>query len=97
MKIFIVEGKIKNPRKMTNDILSEHKAYTAINITEGKVLFSSLKTESGSSVTILKEKGLETVKAFYENEPFFKNGIIEYNISELDVHYNNPLASNWFE
>lgn len=96
MRYFLVEGIITNPEKMTDTMMQEHQDYTGLLMKEGKVLFSSLKSDMSASVTVLKAESEQYVKDFYKEEPFFKNNILKYSISELDIHYNVPTAENWF-
>ena len=77
-------------------MMKDHQAYTMLAMKEGKVLFSSLKEDMSASVTILKEENEQAVWEFYRNEPFFKNGILTYNISELQVHYHYQQSNDWF-
>lgn len=97
MKYFLIEGIIKNPNKMNEEIMQAHKEYTGQAMKQGKILFSSLKEDMSASVTVLKEEDEEKVWEFYKNEPFYKNGILMYNISELQVHYHSPSIDKWFE
>ena len=64
---------------------------------EGKILFSSLKSDMSASVTVLKSETEQSVKDFYKEEPFFKNKVIIYSISKLDIHYNVSNAESWFD
>ncbi|MDU1507735.1 MAG: hypothetical protein E6896_06065 [Clostridium butyricum] len=64
---------------------------------EGKVLFSSLKSDMSSSITVVKSETEQIVQDFYREDPFFKNNIITYSISELDIHYNVSDSENWFQ
>ena len=79
MKYFLIEGIVTNPEKMTEKMMQEHQEYTGMLMKEGKVLFSSLKSDMSSSVTV------------------FKNNVITYSISELDIHYKVSYAENWFQ
>ena len=97
MKYFLVEGIILNPNKMNESMMQEHQKYTESAMKKGKVLFSSLKSDMSASVTVFREENEQAVWEFYHNEPFFKNGVLTYNISELQVHYHYPNINDWFE
>lgn len=96
MKYFIIEGIVTNPEKMNEDIMQAHQTYTQSAMDKGKVLFSSLKGDMSASVTVMKEESEEAVWSFYKKEPFFKNGILTYQISEIQVHYHYPDINEWF-
>lgn len=97
MKYFLIEGIVTHPEKMTEKMMQEHQDYTGLLMKEGKVLFSSLKSDMSASVTVLKSETEQIVQDFYREEPFFKNNVITYSISELDIHYNVSDAENWFQ
>lgn len=97
MKYFLIEGIVTNPEKMNEKMIQEHQKYTSILMKEDKVLFSSLKSDMSSSVTVIKSETEQFVQDFYKEEPFFKNNVITYSISELDIHYKLPYAENWFQ
>ena len=96
MKYFLIEGIVTNPERMTEKMMQEHQNYTGMLMKEGKVLFSSLKSDMSASITIVKSENEQIIKSFYREEPFFKNNVITYSISELDIHYNISDAENWF-
>ncbi|MBS5981418.1 hypothetical protein AB2T63_19415 [Clostridium butyricum] len=97
MKYFLIEGIVTHPERMTEKIMQEHQDYTGILMKEGKVLFSSLKSDMSSSITVVKSETEQIVQDFYREDPFFKNNIITYSISELDIHYNVSDSENWFQ
>mgnify|MGYP000350888925 CR=1 FL=1 len=85
MKYFLIEGIVTHPEKMTEDMMKE-----------GKVLFSSLKNDMSTSVTVVRAEDEKVVWEFYKKEPFYQNDVLIYHISELQVHYHNPDIKNWF-
>lgn len=97
MKYFLIEGIVTHPERMTEKIMQEHQDYTSILMKDGKVLFSSLKSDMSSSITVVKSETEQIIQSFYKEDPFFKNNIITYSISELDIHYNVSDAQNWFQ
>lgn len=97
MKYFLIEGIVTHPERMTEKIMREHQDYTGILMKEGKVLFSSLKSDMSSSITVVKSETEQIVQDFYREDPFLKNNIITYSISELDIHYNVSDSENWFQ
>ena len=97
MKYFLIEGIVTHPERMTEKMMQEHQDYTGMLMKEGKVLFSSLKSDMSASITVVKSETEQIVQDFYREEPFFKNNVIKYSISELDIHYNVSDAENWFQ
>ena len=96
MKYFLIEGIVTHPEKMTEDMMKEHQEYTGGLMKEGKVLFSSLKNDMSTSVTVVRAEDEKIVWEFYKKEPFYLSDVLIYHISELQVHYHNPDIKNWF-
>lgn len=97
MKIFLIEGIVTHPENLTKKMMQEHQDYTGLLMKEGKVLFSSLKSDRSASITVVKSETKQTIQEFYKEEPFFKNGVITYSISELDMHHHVAEAKSWFQ
>lgn len=96
MKCFLVEGIVINSDKMSESMMKEHQAYTESAMKEGKILFSSLKSDMSASVTLFKAESEQAIWDFYNKEPFYKNEVLTYQISELQVHYHYPNIEEWF-
>lgn len=60
-------------------------------------IFASLKSDMSASVTIVKSQTEQIIQDFYREDPFFKNSVITYSISELDIHCKVSDAENWFQ
>lgn len=97
MKLFIVEGTIKDAQNMNEDILDKHKSYTQKAMEEGKIFLSGLKIDQSGGLFIMKEKSKEAVESYLANEPLQIHGIQEYKIIEFTYHYLNPLNTQWFK
>lgn len=95
MKYFLVLGEVIKPEKVDEKLMKEHKEYTKQLMDKGEVLFSSLKEDMSGSVTVVKGKEKDSVYDFYGKEPFYREDVVKYNISEIDIHYFND--KNWFE
>ena len=91
MKYFLIEGIVTHPERMTNEMMQEHQKYT-----KGKVLFSSLKSDMSSSITVIKSRNEIEIQEFYKHEPLFNNNVLSYHISELQIHYHTSETANWF-
>lgn len=96
MKYFLIEGTVTNPEKMTETLMAEHQAHTGRLMKEGSVLFSSLKSDMSASVTVVKAEEERKVREFYNQDPFLKNGVLIYHITELQIHFHVQDAGAWF-
>lgn len=98
MKYFVVEGTIKDPSKMNDNILKEHMAYTQKAMDEGLILMSTLKADMSGGLFIIKSKSLETLEEYLVAEPFKVAGIQDYKAIEFSsAHYLNQSFMEWFE
>ena len=71
MKYFLIEGIVTHPERMTNEMMQEHQKYTNLLMKAGKVLFSSLKSDMSSSITVIKSRNEIEIQEFYKHEPLF--------------------------
>ena len=95
MKYFLIEGIVTHPERMTNEMMQEHQNIQIFN-ESGKVLFSSLKSDMSSSITVIKSRNEIEIQEFYKHEPLFNNNVLSYHISELQIHYHTSETANWF-
>lgn len=93
----MVEGTLKNPNKIDDNIMKEHMAYTQKAMDEGLILMSGLKSDMSGGLFIMKSESIETLKDYISNEPFKTYDIQDYKIVEFDPHYFNQSPSEWFK
>ena len=96
MKYFIVEGIIKNPNKIDENIMKKHKAYSQKAMDEGLILMSGLKQDMSGGLFVMKAESIEIVENYLSDEPFKKYGIQDYKLIEFEHHYFNQSPSEWF-
>ena len=87
---------VTHPERMTNEMMQEHQKYTNLLMKAGKILFSSLKSDMSSSITVIKSRNETEIQEFYKHEPLFNNNVLSYHISELQIHYHTSETANWF-
>lgn len=97
MKYFMVEGTILNADEMSDDIMKTHMEYTQKAIDEGMILLSGLKEDMSGGIFIMKSDSLKKIEGFLFNEPFKKNGIQNYRVTEFRAHYVNQFPGEWFQ
>lgn len=93
----MVEGTLKNPNKIDDNIMKEHMAYTQKAMDEGLILMSGLKSDMSGGLFIMKSESIETLTDYISNEPFKTYDIQDYKIVEFDPHYFNQSPSEWFK
>lgn len=88
---------VTHPQGLTEKMMQEHQDYIGMLMKQGKVLFSSLKSDMRAPVTVVKSETEQLIQEFYKEDPFLKNGVITYSISKLDKHYHVAEAESWFQ
>ena len=54
MKYFVVEGILKNPQLINDEIMKEHIAYTNKAMNDGLILMSGLKEDMSGGIFVIK-------------------------------------------
>lgn len=96
MKYFIVEGTIKNPNKINDDIMKKHMSYSQKAMDAGLILTSGLKSNMEGGLFVMKSDSIEKVQEYLDNEPLKTYEIQDYKIIEFEPHYFNQSPSEWF-
>ena len=96
MRYFMVEGLIKNPDLINDDIMKEHMAYSQKAMDKGLILMSGLKSNMSGGVFIMKAESIEKVEDYLSQEPLKLSGIQDYRVIEFAPHYFNQSPSEWF-
>lgn len=96
MKYFIIEGTIKNPDKMNDNIMKEHMSYSQKAMDAGLILMSGLQSDMSGGLFIMKADTIEEVKEYLDHEPLKTYEIQDYKIIEFEPHYFNQSPSAWF-
>jgi len=100
MLYFMIEGTFYDPVPVKPEklemLIKEHVAYLQRGYDEGWMLFSGPKAHSGGGIILMKADSAETIDEFLENDPFKKNGILEYHVVEFRFHDGQPEVKSWF-
>lgn len=97
MKFFIVEGTIKNPDLINDNIMKDHMSYSQKAMDKGLILMSGLKSDMIGGLFIMKSESIDDVHNYLSAEPLKINNIQDYNITEFSPHYFNESPSEWFK
>ena len=89
MKFFIVEGTIKNPDLINDNIMKDHMSYSQKAMDKGLILMSGLKSDMSGGLFIMKSESIDDVHKYLSAEPLKINNIQDYNITEFSPHYFN--------
>ena len=90
MKYFLIHGKVKDASKIDGQIMKEHLAYTQKTVEANIALFVSLYPDRKGGVSIMQAESLDFITEYFQNEPFYLNGIQEYEITEITPQMVNP-------
>lgn len=97
MKYFVVEGILKNPQLINDEIMKEHIAYTNKAMNDGLILMSGLKEDMSGGIFVIKSKSQEQIEDYLSNEPFKKYDIQEYKVTSFQPHYVNENSKEFLE
>lgn len=97
MNYYLVEGRILDPTRMTQEILDKHIAYTTKAYRSGKILFSGLKegNEPGG-IFLIRAESQRDVQDYVDADPLRTAGIQEYHITPFQPHNVHKDAKAWF-
>ncbi|SHJ95250.1 Uncharacterized conserved protein YciI, contains a putative active-site phosphohistidine [Clostridium cavendishii DSM 21758] len=97
MKFFIIEGLIKNPTLINENILNEHIAYSKKEFESGRILVTGLKNDESGGIFLMKAESMEQVEKYLSAEPLKTNDIQDYRVIEFTPHNFQLIANEWFE
>lgn len=69
MKFFIVEGTIKNPDLINDNIMKDHMSYSQKAMDKGLILMSGLKSDMSGGLFIMKSESIDDVHNYLSAEP----------------------------
>lgn len=82
MIIFLVN--YKQPLDVVDANLAAHRAFLKENYEKGLLIASGTRTPRTGGVIITKFKTREEALAWAENDPFYINGIADYEVIDFD-------------
>ncbi|MBY0755331.1 hypothetical protein K5V21_07660 [Clostridium sardiniense] len=94
MKYFMVEGILKNPDLINDDIMKEHMAYSQKAMDNGLILMSALKSNMSGGLFVMIADSIEKIDDYLSIEPLKVHGIQDYKIIEFTPHYFNQSLAN---
>lgn len=97
MKFFMIEGTILDAGKMNEEIMKIHMTYTQKAMDGGMILLSGLKEDMSGGIFIMKSDSIEEIEEYLSNEPFKRNGIQDYSVTEFQAHYMNQSLDGWMK
>ncbi|KRL06677.1 hypothetical protein FC92_GL000464 [Liquorilactobacillus hordei DSM 19519] len=82
----------KKPLTEVEKFLDNHNEYLDKFYKEGKFIFSGRKNPRTGGVILCNADNLEEAKNIYYNDPFYKNGIANYDVIEFQpTKFNNTF------
>lgn len=95
MRCFLVESTFTQPFESFGEIVAEHRAYLQPAYDAGWMLLSGPKAERNGGVLIAQAKDAETLTAFFANDPYNRNGLAHYRITEFTAAKHAGCLDNW--
>lgn len=97
MKYFVIEGTLTTSEPMDDSLMQNHIGYTQKAINQGQILLTGLKGDMSGGLFIMKAESSEQVHSYLASEPFQKEGLQTYEVTEFSPHYFNNSPADWFE
>ncbi|MGL5900289.1 MAG: YciI family protein [Lactobacillaceae bacterium] len=89
--LFFFSLTYKKPLQEVEKFLSEHNQYLETFYEKEKFVFSGRKIPRIGGVILCTASNLEEAEKIYHNDPFYKEGIAEYNIIEFQPTKMNEM------
>ncbi|WP_115717344.1 YciI family protein [Gallaecimonas mangrovi] len=84
--MFILSLTYQKPLAEVDQFVDAHRAWLKAGYKRGFVLASGPKKPRDGGVILCRLVDREAVEAFYHNDPFFKEGIAQYEVMEFSAN-----------
>lgn len=97
MKHFIVELTYKVSEEQMLGFRTAHRSFLQTGYDAGKLLLSGTQNPPKGGVIVARADSLEVLEAFFEDDPYRKNGIADYRFIEFNPVKFYPMLQDWVE
>ncbi|MDL2236227.1 YciI family protein [Christensenellaceae bacterium OttesenSCG-928-K19] len=97
MKFYVLEGSFveNHPTgEAFKKALDAHHEYMDVGLKDGSVLISGPKVGAKGGVIVVKT---DDIVGFCNNDPFVKEGVQEYRVSEFSMFDCQDFVEGWFK
>lgn len=95
MHTYLVELFFLKSFETFGDIVPQHRAYLQTGYDHGMFLMSGPREDKSGGIVIARAPDLETLQAFFAQDPYSINGLAQYRISAFTAAKRQPLLDDW--
>lgn len=95
MKHFLVLIKYISPIEEIIKVQDEHRAILQSGVDAGIILFSGPLEPRNGGLVVLRSESIDLAKNFFQNDPYLKNKLAEYNFFQFNPGKHQDFLSNW--
>ena len=95
MKHFLVEITYTAPQEAIRAAVAGHRAYLQAGYDQGLLLLSGPRIPFGMGFILCRFESIEALDAFFTEDPFKKEGLAEYKVSEFSPVKHQPALTDW--
>lgn len=95
MKHFIVEIIYKAPLEVIESVRPVHRKFLQTGYETGRLLVSGPKASGKGGMVVAKDESQEQIALFFENDPYFLQGLAEYKFIEFTPVSHQDILKDW--
>lgn len=95
MKYFIIEIIYKAPIEKIEETTLEHRSFLSEGYAQGFLLCSGPKVPRTGGIVIAKGNSMEEIADFFQNDPYQKKGLAEYEFIEFNPKNFQDFMKEW--
>jgi uncharacterized protein YciI len=97
MKHFIINVTYLAPLTKIDEMLAEHRKFLQGGYDKGLLLFSGPRNPRTGGIVAARADSLESIKSFFNNDPYKIAGAADYEFVEFDPVKHQPFLEDWIK
>ncbi len=97
MKFFLGLIEYLVPTDQLDPIVNDHRAFLQKGYDQGILLLSGPKVPRTGGILIARSNNIESLQAFFENDPYQINHLARYEFFEFNPVKFAPIIKDWIE
>ena len=95
MQTYVVILSYKVPLERIMETVPEHRSYLDEFYEQGRILFSGIQSPPKGGVIIMKAKDEDEVRQLIEGDPFYQQGLADYETITFEVRRHQACLEQW--
>lgn len=97
MKYFLAEIQYMVPTDQLDPIVNEHRSFLQTGYDQDILLISGPKVPRTGAFMVARSEDLETLQAFFADDPYQKNHLARYTFQEFNPVKFNAMIKDWIK